>query len=47
MFLPTTKEEIQKLGWDRLDIILVTGDAYLDSSFIGVAVIGKVLLNVG
>lgn len=47
MFLPTTKEEIQKLGWDRLDIILVTGDAYLDSSFIGVAVIGKVLLNAG
>ena len=47
MFLQTTKEEIQKLGWDRLDIILVTGDAYLDSSFIGVAVIGKVLLNVG
>ena len=47
MFLPTTREEIEKLGWDKPDVILVTGDAYLDSSFIGVAIIGKVLLNAG
>jgi uncharacterized radical SAM protein YgiQ len=47
MFLPTTREEMEKLGWDKTDIILVTGDAYLDSSFIGVAIIGKVLLNAG
>ncbi|MEK7309774.1 MAG: YgiQ family radical SAM protein [Planctomycetota bacterium] len=32
---------------DKLDIILVTGDAYIDSSFIGVSVIGKVLVNAG
>jgi len=38
---------MQKLGWDKVDIILVTGDAYLDSSFIGVSVIGQVLLNAG
>jgi len=48
MFLPTTTEEIKHLGWDlRLDVILVTGDSYIDSPFIGAAVIGKVLLNNG
>jgi uncharacterized radical SAM protein YgiQ len=47
MFLPTTPEEVKRLGWDALDVILVTGDSYIDSPFIGVAVIGKVLLNAG
>ena len=47
MFLPTTKSEMRSLGWDRLDVILVTGDSYIDSPFIGVAVIGKVLLSAG
>ena len=47
MFLPTTKKEMQGLGWDALDIILVTGDAYIDSPFVGVAVVGKVLLDAG
>jgi len=47
MFLPTTKNEIESLGWDALDVILVTGDSYIDSPFIGTAVIGKVLLNAG
>jgi len=47
MFLPTTKEEMQRLGWRSLDIILVTGDAYIDSPFVGVAVVGKVLLDAG
>ena len=45
--LPTTPEELSALGWDRLDIILVTGDAYIDSPFMGVAVIGRVLENAG
>lgn len=35
------------LGWDKLDIILVTGDAYIDSSYSGVAVIGHVLADAG
>lgn len=35
------------LGWDRPDVILVTGDSYIDSPFIGVAVIGKVLISAG
>jgi uncharacterized radical SAM protein YgiQ len=47
MFLPTTIEEVHRLGWDALDVILVTGDSYIDSPFIGTAVIGKVLLNAG
>jgi uncharacterized radical SAM protein YgiQ len=47
MFLPTTLEEIKQLGWDALDVILITGDSYIDSPFIGTAVIGKVLLNAG
>jgi uncharacterized radical SAM protein YgiQ len=47
MFLPTTLEEVERLGWDGLDVILVTGDSYIDSPFIGSAVIGKVLLNAG
>ena len=47
MFLPTTMKEVTKLGWSRLDVILVTGDTYIDSPFIGVAIIGKVLVDKG
>jgi radical SAM superfamily enzyme YgiQ (UPF0313 family) len=47
MFLPTTPAEVQRLGWDGLDVILVTGDSYIDSPFIGTSVIGKVLVRAG
>ncbi len=47
MFLPTTREEMRKLGWDRADVILVTGDAYVDTPYSGTAVIGQVLLKHG
>ena len=47
MFLPTTMKEVKKLHWSGLDIILVTGDAYIDSPFIGIAIIGKVLVDKG
>lgn len=47
MFLPTTSEEVKKLGWDSLDIILVSGDTYIDSSYNGSALIGKWLLKNG
>jgi len=47
MFLPTTPEEVKRCGWDALDIILVSGDSYIDSSYIGVAVIGKFLAQAG
>jgi uncharacterized radical SAM protein YgiQ len=47
MFLPTTSHEMKNLGWDGLDVILVTGDAYIDSPHIGIAVVGKALLKAG
>ncbi len=47
MFLPTTKTEMKKLNWDNLDVVLVTGDTYIDSSYIGSAVIGRVLVDAG
>ena len=47
MFLPTTRLEMDALGWDELDVILVTGDSYIDTPFNGVAVIGKVLWKAG
>jgi uncharacterized radical SAM protein YgiQ len=47
MFLPTTREEMKKLSWDRLDVIIITGDTYIDSPYIGAVVIGKVLQAVG
>jgi uncharacterized radical SAM protein YgiQ len=47
MFIPTTKEEVKKLGWESLDVILVTGDSYIDSPFVGVSVIGKMLIREG
>ena len=46
-FLPTTKEEMDALGWDQCDVILVSGDAYIDSPFIGVAVVGRMLEKLG
>jgi uncharacterized radical SAM protein YgiQ len=46
-FLPTTKEEMDALGWERCDVVLVSGDAYIDSPFIGVAVVGRMLQRLG
>ncbi len=42
-FLPTTKKECELRGWDQLDIILFSGDAYVDHPSFGAAVIGRVL----
>ncbi|MBN2385489.1 MAG: YgiQ family radical SAM protein [Anaerolineales bacterium] len=47
MFLPTTLEEVKRMGWDALDVILVSGDSYIDSPYIGAAVIGKLLARAG
>ncbi|MBN1355744.1 YgiQ family radical SAM protein [bacterium] len=47
MFLPMTVHEMEQLGWDRPDVILVSGDAYIDSPHIGIAVIGKYLVTNG
>ncbi len=42
-FLPTTKKEIAERGWSSLDIIIVTGDAYVDHPSYGAAIIGRTL----
>jgi uncharacterized radical SAM protein YgiQ len=42
-FLPMSRAEMDKLGWDSCDIILVTGDAYVDHPSFGMAVVGRVL----
>ncbi len=47
VFIPTTKKEMEENGWEQLDIILITGDSYIDSPFIGAALIGKLLLQHG
>ena len=46
-FLPTTRKEMDRLGWKQCDIILISGDAYIDSPFIGVAVVGRMLEKLG
>ena len=43
MFLPTTIKEVRALGWDYIDVILFTGDAYIDHPAFGAAVIGRLL----
>ena len=46
-FLPTTKKEVEALGWDTLDVILISGDAYVDHPSFGPAVIGRWLETMG
>lgn len=46
-FLPTTKKECELRGWTELDIILFSGDAYVDHPSFGAAVIGRTLENAG
>lgn len=47
MFIPTTKEELNRLGWEKCDIIFVSGDAYIDTYFDGCAILGKYLIKHG
>lgn len=47
LFLPTTLAEVQARGWNQLDVIIISGDSYIDSPFIGAAVIGRVLEHAG
>ncbi len=46
-FLPSTAEEMQQRGWRQADVILITGDAYVDHPSFGVALIGRFLENNG
>ena len=47
MLLPATRTEMKKLGWNTCEIILISGDSYIDSPYIGVAVIGRILMDAG
>ncbi|HVC31335.1 MAG TPA: hypothetical protein VND24_09120, partial [Steroidobacteraceae bacterium] len=42
-FLPMSRAEMDELGWDSCDIIIVTGDAYVDHPSFGMAIVGRVL----
>lgn len=46
-FLPTSRKEMDALGWDSCDIIIVTGDAYVDHPSFGMAIIGRLLESQG
>lgn len=46
-FLPTTADEMKMLGWDRADVIIFSGDAYVDHPSFGAAVIGRSLQKAG
>ena len=47
MFVPTTPEEVKKRGWKKLDILIVSGDTYIDSPYNGASVIGHWLIDNG
>ncbi|MDE7412984.1 MAG: YgiQ family radical SAM protein [Muribaculaceae bacterium] len=46
-FLPTSKDEMEALGWDQADVIIFSGDAYVDHPSFGAAVIGRTLQSIG
>lgn len=46
-FLPTSRDEMEALGWDQADIIIFSGDAYVDHPSFGAAVIGRTLQKAG
>ena len=46
-WLPITKKEVEARGWEELDIILISGDAYVDHPAFGSAVIGRILESEG
>ena len=41
-FLPISKDDMQERGWEQLDFVLVSGDAYVDHPSFGAAVIGRI-----
>lgn len=46
-YLPTTRKEVELRGWDQLDVILFSGDAYVDHPSFGAAVVGRTLESLG
>lgn len=46
-WLPLTKQEVEKRGWDEIDVVLISGDAYVDHPAFGTAVIGRIMESEG
>lgn len=46
-FLPTTSDQLRRRGWEQADVILITGDAYVDHPSFGIALIGRWLEKLG
>jgi uncharacterized radical SAM protein YgiQ len=46
-WLPLTKKEVEKRGWDEVDVVLISGDAYVDHPAFGTAVIGRIMESEG
>ncbi len=46
-WLPITMKEVEKRGWEELDVVLISGDAYVDHPAFGTAVIGRILESEG
>ena len=46
-WLPLTKKEMLLRGWDELDVVLITGDAYVDHPSFGIAIIGRLIEEAG
>ena len=46
-FLPVTKQEMQQRGWDQVDFVYITGDAYVDHPSFGSAIISRLLESRG
>jgi uncharacterized radical SAM protein YgiQ len=46
-FLPTSREEMEALGWQELDVLLITGDCYVDHPSFGIAIIGRLISSLG
>ena len=46
-FIPTSREEMERIGWDDIDILLLTGDCYVDHPSFGVSIIGRHLIDSG
>ena len=46
-FLPTTVKEMRLHGWDEVDVVIFSGDAYVDHPSFGAAVIGRTLYEIG
>lgn len=46
-WLPLTRQELEKRGWDEVDVVLISGDAYVDHPAFGTAVIGRIIEDEG